>query len=139
MAEHEVRPEDLPDAELEVLACLWKLEAATARQVREEMQDYRQMTHSAVSTLLKRLEDKGMVAREKGPVGKAFVFRPVVNRRRTYRRILKALRDRIFAGNGLQLVSSLFETRAPTAEELDQLQTLVDDLRRKQKPKRSES
>ena len=45
----------LPDAELEVLACLWKHGQLTARSIREEMVGYRPMTHAAVSTLLKRL------------------------------------------------------------------------------------
>ena len=65
----------LPDAELEVLACLWQKGEATARDVREAMASYRPLTHSAVSTLLARLQEKGLVGRRKGPVGKAFLFR----------------------------------------------------------------
>ena len=75
----------LPDAELEVLACLWKYGPLTARAIREKMQRYRPMTHSAVSTLLARLQKKGRVTRAKGPVGKAFVFRAAVPPGNTYR------------------------------------------------------
>ena len=67
----------LPDAELEVLACLWQKGEATARDVREAMAAYRPLTHSAVSTLLARLQEKDLVARRKGPVGKAFLFRAI--------------------------------------------------------------
>lgn len=122
--------ETLPDAELEVLACLWKHGEMTARQVRERMESYRPMTHSAVSTLLKRLQDKGMVDRKKGPAGKAFLFLPKSRPKPAYRRIVQDLLQRVFGGNSLAVVSSLFETQPPTADELDELQQLVDRLRR---------
>jgi BlaI family penicillinase repressor len=125
----------LPDAELEVMACLWKHGALSARQVREAMGAYRPMTHAAVSTLLKRLQDKGMATREKGPVGKAFLFRAATPPKGAYRRIVANLMERVFGGDGLALVSALFETHPPTAEEIEQLQALVD-RQRKQKPRR---
>ena len=125
----------LPDAELEVLACLWKHGQLTARQVREDMEGYRPMTHSAVSTLLKRLQDKGMVKRTKGPVGKAFLYQAAVQPHRAYRRIVQDLRERVFGGNALALVSSLYESHLPTLEELDRLQELVEWLREKRDTK----
>jgi len=124
--------EQLPDAELEVLACLWRHHELTAREVREQMETYRPMTHSAVSTLLRRLQDKRLITRKKGPVGKAFVYRAAVAPRRAYRRIVRELMERVFGGNGMALVSALFETHPPTAEQLDELQDLLDELRRKQ-------
>lgn len=122
---------ELPDAELEVLASLWRGGAATVRQVREAMQEYRPMSHASAFTLLRRLEAKGLVRREKAPAGKAFVFRPTTRPGRTYRRVVKDLLDRVFGGSPVTMVSSLFETRPPTKEELDELQALLDGLRRK--------
>ncbi len=88
------------------------------------------MTHAAVSTLLKRLQAKGMVAREKGPVGKAFLYRATTGPRSTYRRIVDDLIERIFSGNGTALISTLLETRPPSAGELEELQQLLDEYRR---------
>ncbi len=120
----------LPDAELEVLACLWEHGQLTARAIRERMEGYRPMTHAAVSTLLKRLQDKGMVAREKGPVGKAFLYRAATGPRKTYRRIVDDLIERIFRGSGTALITTLLETRPPSPGELDELQKLLDEYRR---------
>jgi BlaI family penicillinase repressor len=122
---------ELPDAELEVLACLWRQGGATVRRVREAMQEYRPMSHASAFTLLRRLEAKGLVRREKARAGKAFVFRPTTRPGRTYRRVVKSLLDRVFGGSAVALVSSLFETRPPTKQELDELQTLLDGLRHK--------
>ena len=125
------RHESLPDAELEVLASLWQKGKATVREVRETMSGYRPMSHGAMVTLLKRLEAKGLVSREKGPVGKAFVYRPTRGPEPTYRQIMRDLSERVFGGSGVTMVASLFETRPPTLHELDELQKLLDRIRKK--------
>ena len=127
--------ENLPDAELEVMAGLWQRGDATARQIREEMASYRPMTHGALVTLLKRLEAKGLVRKKKGDFGKAFVFRAAHAPEPVYRKIMRDLHERVFGGSGVAMFASLFETRPPSAEEVDELQQLLDDLRRQQERK----
>jgi BlaI family transcriptional regulator, penicillinase repressor len=119
----------LPDAELDVMACLWRGGRLTAREVREALAQKRPMAHASVCTLLKRLEDKGLVARSKGSVGKAFVYQAQTQVGATRRRLLGELLDRLFGGSGVALVSSLLESRPPTRAELDELQSLLDGLR----------
>jgi BlaI family penicillinase repressor len=123
--------ERLPDAELEVMACLWRLREASARQLREAMADFRPMAHASIVTLLNRLEAKNLVRRAKGPVGKAFLYTPTGRPGKTYRRVVGDVLQRIFGGNGPALVASLFETQPPTHDELEQLQRLLDELRTK--------
>ncbi len=120
---------DLPDAELEVLACLHRQGRATAREVRELIHSYRPLAHASVLTLLTRLEAKGLVSREKGPVGKAFIYIPTQRSRATPRNVLKRILQRVFHGDGVALVTSLFQTKPPSHEELNQLEHLLTDLR----------
>lgn len=127
--------ERLPDAELEVMACLWQLREATARQLREAMLNYRPMAHTSMVTLLGRLEDKGMVKRAKGPVGKAFVYSPLRRPGKTYRRVVGDVLQRIFGGSKPALIASLFEIEPPTIGELAELQKLLDRLRQENAPK----
>ena len=126
---------DLPDAEMEVLAYLWNQRKATAREVREALAHYRPMAHGSAVTLLKRLLGKGLVKREKAKTGKAFIYRPTRQPGPTYRKILGDLLQRIFSDDGVALVSSLFDSRPPTADELEQLQQLLDDCRTKARKK----
>lgn len=123
---------DLPDAELDVLGCLWQAGEGTARQVRETIKPYRPMSHGATVTLLTRLQAKGLLTRAKAAQGKAFVYRPTRGPQPTYRRILRDLKHRLFGGNGLSMVASLLEAHPPTTQELDRLQVMLDDLRREQ-------
>lgn len=122
----------LPDAELEVLACLWRKGSATARDVREALDHYRPMSHGSVVTLLNRLQAKGLVDREKANVGKAFLYKPTRKPEPTYRSLVKDMLQRVFGGNGVALVASLFETHPPDAAEIEQLQKLLDDRRRQE-------
>ncbi len=123
----------LPDAELEVLACLWQQNEATARQVREAIADYRPLAHASVVTLLGRLEAKGLVSRRKADVGKAFVYTPTLPASRTFRTVLGDVLQRIFRGDGVAMVASLFETKPPTQDELVELQALLDKLKKRSK------
>lgn len=125
----------LPAAELEVLACLRNRGPLTARAVRESLQSYRPMTHGAVATLLKRLEEKGWVAKRKGPVGKAFLFEAAGEAEAPLRKSVSEMLRRLFNGNGVAFVASLFDTHPPTLAEVDQLQTMLARLQRKGKRK----
>jgi predicted transcriptional regulator len=122
--------QNIPDAELEVLACLQQQGEASARQIRESMAGYRPMSHGSMVTLLKRLEAKELVQKKKGPTGKAFIYYPAKDSRQTLRPILKKFVRRIFGGSSLALINSLFESHPPTPEELNQLETLIAQLRR---------
>ena len=125
--------EDLPDAELDVLAALWNGGQLTAREVREALAPRRPMTHGAVSTLLGRLDGKGLVARTGDKVGKAFVYRAAGRTAHTIRRRLDDLVERLFRGDRVGLVSSLFDGRRPSDDQIAQLEQLVDELKRKRR------
>jgi BlaI family penicillinase repressor len=127
--------QDLPEAEIDVMSCLWKGGPATAREIREALQDRRPLNHASVCTLLRRLESKGFVSREKSGTGKAFRYRAEVPASGTARRLLDGLLDRLFGGNGVALVASLLESRPPSGDEIDALEDLLKDLKKKQTTK----
>ena len=128
--------ENLPDAEVDVLSVLHHAEEATAREIRETLEANRPMTHGAVCTLLKRLEERGLVERRKGDVGKAFIYRVRSRARGVFGRMTRDLVDRVFDGDNVALVSSLYERRVPSEKEIDELQELLDDLKKKSRGRR---
>jgi len=101
----------------------------TAREIRETLSQSRPMAHASVVTLLKRLELKGLVRKHKGKVGKAFVYQATRRPGTVHQSLVRGLLDRVFAGNGLALVSSLFETQPPSEQDLDELQTMLDKMK----------
>lgn len=119
----------LPDAELEVLACLERHGEATANDVRAALASFRPLSHGSVMTLLGRLEAKRLVVRRKGEVGKAFLYRATDGAASALAHVPRTLLARVFGGDPVLLVSSLFEGAPPDHAEIDALQTLLDQLR----------
>lgn len=76
----------------EVLATLWASdEALTPGQVQQRIAD-RSLAYTTVLTILARLFDKGVVERERA--GRAFAYRPVLDRAGLAARQMRALLDR---------------------------------------------
>ncbi len=128
---------ELPEAELDVMSCLWTKGLSTAREIREELHARRPMAHASVCTLLKRLEEKGYVTRQKSGVGKSYSYQAAVQPKRTARKLLDNLLDRVFGGSGVALVASLLESRSISAEEIDELEALLADLKKRKSKRRN--
>ncbi|MEZ6131343.1 MAG: BlaI/MecI/CopY family transcriptional regulator [Planctomycetaceae bacterium] len=128
-------PPDIPEAELEVLACLWNAEAFTAAEIRDHLHAWRPMAHGSVLTLLNRLSEKGLVLREKSGQGKSFAYRAAQNPAAIHQRILAKLRQRIFGGSALAMVASLLESQPTSAEELRELKLLLEQFEKRNKSK----
>jgi predicted transcriptional regulator len=127
--------EDLPDSELEVLACLWNGGEATAAEIRRRLASQRPMSHGALLSLLNRLSEKGLITRRKSGQGKAFAFRAAYQAAPTYRRLLKKLTERVFNDNPIALVSCLLETYSPDEDDLKQIRQLLEELRQRGRDK----
>ena len=119
----------IPDAERDVLACLVQLKEATVKDIRDALDEVRPMQAASVLTLLTRLEARKLVTRRKADQGKAFVFRPSKNSARAWSGLMKDLFQQAFGGDTVAFMTSFFETRRPTAAEIEQLQQLLDDLK----------
>jgi BlaI family penicillinase repressor len=126
----------LPEAELEVLAVLHEKGEAEATAIREALEAFRPLSHSSVVTLLRRLEDRGLVDRRPADRGRAFVYFPTKKASRTQRGIVERMLQRIFRDRPVSLVASLFEVRKPDAKEIAQLRSLLDVMAKKEKGRR---
>ena len=118
----------LPEAEVEVLACLHRAGEAQAAEIRRALRKTRPMSHASVVTLLGRLEQRGIVSRRKAESGKAFVWFATHKPEQTFRSVIGRVAERVFHHDRVALVSSLFGAKPPTREELDGLRELLDGM-----------
>jgi predicted transcriptional regulator len=109
--------------ELEVLKVLWDRGPSTVRDVMEVLNADRPRAYTSVMSLMNVMADKGLLVRE--PQGRAFVYRPKVERTRTLRRMVGDLVGRAFEGSAHELVAHLLDQTKPTAEELDEIQRTI--------------
>ncbi len=125
-----------PEAELEVLACLHDGGEMDARSVGMRLRSSRPLAHSSVVTLLQRLESKRLVARRPAPAGKAFLYRATRRSAGARDSVLRRLVSRVFGGDRLSVVSTLFRSAPATETEIEALRDLVEQLHGPRRGKR---
>ena len=120
--------ESLPEAELEILAFLHRHGEADILTIRSAIDSFRPLTHASVSTLVRRLEARGLVTRRTAERGKAFLYSAAVAPEETYGGVVSRLVERVFRNDRLGVVASLFSGKPPTRAEVRELKRLVNKL-----------
>jgi predicted transcriptional regulator len=116
--------------ELEALKVLWERGRATVREVYEALRPGDgELAYTTVLSLMQTMERKGLVAHE--AAGKAYVYRAVAREDGVFRSLARGFLDRVFDGALDQYVARAIESRPPSAAELDELERLVAEARRK--------
>jgi BlaI family transcriptional regulator, penicillinase repressor len=114
------------DAELDILAVLWRLGVATVRQVHEQLGKDRGYT-----TTLKQMQlmtDKGLVTRRE-EFG-AHVYAASAPKEETRERIAGDLMQRAFGGSAKSLVQGALAAQPASAEELAEIRRMLDEFER---------
>ena len=117
------RAQSLSDLQLAILRILWAEEEATVARVQEALREDRDLALTTVSTLLSRLETRGVVSRR--AEGRQFIYRAAVAEDEVRRSMVDALTDRLFEGDPAALVHHLIDEGAINAAELERLEKLV--------------
>jgi predicted transcriptional regulator len=124
------RPQDVTDAEREVLRALWDDGPATIRALADRLYPGGGTSeYATVQKLLERLEDKGHVSRRPG--GRQHVFAARVRREELVARRLRDTADELCDGSLTPLLTHLVSSAKLTRQELVELRRLVDRLSRK--------
>lgn len=124
------RPQDVTDAEREVLRALWEQGPATIRALADELYPGGSTSeYATVQKLLERLSDKGHVSRRAD--GRQHVWSAAVRREELVARRLRDTADELCDGSLTPLLTQLVSTARLTREELAELRRLVDRLARK--------
>jgi predicted transcriptional regulator len=113
--------------ELEILKVLWEQGPSSVRAVHRQLQSQEPgLAQNTVQTLLRIMEEKkGLVRHELE--GRTFIYTARFTRDDSTARFL----DRVFDGAAAQLVQSLLRSERVSAEELDRMQALIDEARRR--------
>jgi BlaI family penicillinase repressor len=112
--------------ELEILKILWESGPASVREVHERMCPDGELAFNTVQTLLRIMDEKGLVSHAHR--GRTFVYKP----RHTREREMSRLFDQVFDGSLDQFVVSLIKTKSISAGELKKIEKIIADARRKQ-------
>jgi predicted transcriptional regulator len=116
---------DLPlptDAELDILAVLWRFGPATVREVHDELHK-----DSGYTTTLKQMQlmlGKGLLIRTER-FG-AHVYEAGLPKEQTQRQIVGDLLNRAFEGSARGLVLGALSAKPASTEDLDEIRRMID-------------
>jgi predicted transcriptional regulator len=126
-------PPDVTDAELAVLQTLWDRGHATIRELADVLYPGgKAAQYGTVQKLLERLEDKGCVARDRGPW--PHVFAPAIDRETLIGWRLRDTAEKLCGGSLTPLLLHLLRSEQYSATERLELWALLDQLKRAKKP-----
>ncbi|HVO13172.1 MAG TPA: BlaI/MecI/CopY family transcriptional regulator [Vicinamibacteria bacterium] len=111
--------QSLGDLQHAIMAVLWERGEATTAEVHEALHDTRGLAFTTIATMLRKMEEKGVVAHRAN--GRQFVYRPTVSEDQVRRSMVGELVGRLFGGDPRALVAHLVSENEIDPEELDRL------------------
>jgi BlaI family transcriptional regulator, penicillinase repressor len=115
--------------ELELLEQIWKLGAASVREVQESLPEKNRPAYTTVQTMMYRMEEKKAVRRTK-KIGNAHIFEPLVTRKAVYRRLIDDLLD-LFGGSPAPVMSHLVDSGKLSLEDIRAVEKALERLEKK--------
>ena len=126
---------DLSDLQLAIMRVLWDKGEASAAQVQQTLDRTRKLAITTVSTLLVRLEKKGVVGHRSE--GRPFVYRPRVSEMEMRRRTISSVIRNLFRGNPSEVVGQILSERDIDADDLARMKKLIQDAKITERRKKS--
>jgi BlaI family penicillinase repressor len=118
---------DLSDLQLAVIRVLWDKGEASAAEVQLAMKRSRPLAITTVSTLLARLERKGIVNHRSA--GRTFVYRARVSELDMRRKAISGVIRNLFRGNPSEVVGQILSERDVSEEDLERMRRMIRDAR----------
>ena len=119
------RSPGLTEAELRLMDVLWERGPSTVAEVAELLPKDLDLAYNTVLTTMRILEDKGFVRHSKSKEGRAFVYRPVVDRASASRTAVRHLMSRFFQDSPELLVLNLLQDEELSEKELLRIRELI--------------
>ena len=115
------------DAEIAILAVLWRQGASTVREVHDALGKDRGYTSTL--KLLQLMFDKGLVVRNERY--RSHVYEARAPKEQTQRQIAGDLLKRAFDGSAKTLVLGVLAAQPASGEDLDEIRTLLEALEKR--------
>lgn len=116
------------ESELAILRVLWDRGPATVRQVNDALSARRDTGYTTTLKLMQIMAEKGLVTRDERD--RTHVYAARVPQDQTQRQLVTDLMDRAFGGSAAALVLQALSTHTASADELTEIQRLIDEYKR---------
>lgn len=117
------------ESELEILQVLWDKGHATVRDVHEKLLGSKDVGYTTTLKLMQIMHEKGLVRRNDSC--RTHVYKATVNKEHTQKLLLNKFISNLFGGSSSQLVIQALGNAPVTHEELEAIQQLITQLKKK--------
>ena len=124
---------DLSDLQLAIVRVLWDKAEASAIQVQTALKRSRPLAITTVSTMLARLEKKGVVAHRSD--GRTFVYRASVSELDIRRKAISGVIRNLFRGDPSEVVGMILSQRDVSDQDLARMRSMIEDARTAERKK----
>jgi predicted transcriptional regulator len=121
----------LGDLQLQILQILWQRPGIPVSDVHETLKPRRDLAYTTVATMLRKMEARGLVSHREE--GRAFLYSASIAEAEVHQQAGEHLIDRLFEGSIADAVSHLLRSREVSRTELDTLEKLIRDAKRRAK------
>ena len=115
------------DGELEILKVLWDEGPSGLKQVCDALRRGRPVATTTVATMLKLMQDKGLVDRDEGEAGRGSVYSARVSREAASTGLVRRLVDMVFDGSARRLVAHMLENEKLSECDRAEIRRLLDE------------
>jgi predicted transcriptional regulator len=116
------------ESELEILQVLWDRDSATVREVHEELSKVKESGYTTTLKLMQIMFEKGLVKRDDS--NKTHIYQPNISKDKTQKQMVGKMVNSLFGGSASQMVMQALGSHTPSKEELDEIQKLLDNLKK---------
>jgi predicted transcriptional regulator len=113
----------LTRAELDVMKVLWKHRRLSAREVHQQVAEGLGWAYSTTRTTVERLVRKGLVSKQ--ALHGLHVYSPLISRPAGLARMVRDFAEQVLEAGPAPVVSLIAESEALSAEEIEELRTLL--------------
>lgn len=124
-------PQALSEAQQEIMEIIWDRDEVSVSEVREVLQERRDVARNTVQTMIVRIEQKGWI--EHRSIGRTFVYRAIQPRTTTLRQRLDDLMSSAGRGSAEALVTALLEDVSLTTDAADRIRDMIDEAEQRTK------
>lgn len=114
----------LTEVELEFMTVLWKMGEGSVNDLLAHLADERKLAYTSVSTILRILEQKGVLTTRKE--GRGHIYIPSLSKEDYEARTLKHVIDKVFNGAPVALVKQLLDTDSLSSNDIAELRRLFE-------------
>jgi len=115
------------ESELEILQVLWNKGLATVREVHEVLTASKDIGYTTTLKLMQIMHEKGLLKRDDSM--RTHVYQAAVNKELTQKHLLDKMISGLFGGSATQLVIQALGEHKASQEELDKIQSILNDLK----------